>query len=145
MVDDIRIKARKQEEFQFCMAEFRKTMTALNNQQAALQEAPMKELRLLRLARIPPNSTMNIPDPDLLGTTKSTPTVLEFTTVALAPVLHREGLGKQVTSVTESASSLGVCQDTMQTTMTTVPPPFSSPLSLTTTSHFESVAIAPRS
>ncbi|KAM1359188.1 hypothetical protein ACFX15_045379 [Malus domestica] len=75
MVDDIRIKARKQEEFQFCMAEFRKTMTALNNQQAALQEAPMKELRLLRLARIPPNSTMNIPDPDLLGTTKSTPTV----------------------------------------------------------------------
>ncbi|KAB2631884.1 hypothetical protein D8674_038673 [Pyrus ussuriensis x Pyrus communis] len=133
------------EEFQFHTSEFRKTMTTLNNQQATLREALMEELRLLRLARVPPNSTMNILDPDLLGTTKSTPTVLEFTMVVLAPVLHRDGLGKQVTSVTESASSLGVCLDTIQTTMTTVPPPFSFLAPLTTTSHFESVEIAPRS
>ncbi|RXH88085.1 hypothetical protein DVH24_042156 [Malus domestica] len=61
---------------------------------------------------------MLIPAPDLMGTTTSTPAVWEFTTSALAPVLHHDRLGKQISSVSDPMSSLGVCQDMMQTTIT---------------------------
>ncbi|KAM1233487.1 hypothetical protein ACFX2J_003181 [Malus domestica] len=88
---------------------------------------------------------MLIPAPDLMGTTTSTPAVWEFTTSALAPVLHHDRLGKQISSVSDPMSSLGVCQDMMQTTITMVPPLLSSSLPLTSISHLESVVIAPQS
>ncbi|KAM1096598.1 hypothetical protein EV2_014641 [Malus domestica] len=58
---------------------------------------------------------MTIPTPDLQGPTTSTPAVLEFTTASLESILHHVSLDKQVQRVTESVSSLCVCQDRLQT------------------------------
>ncbi|KAM1306486.1 hypothetical protein ACFX2H_008864 [Malus domestica] len=63
----------------------------------------------------PPHSPMTIPAPDLPGPTTSTLAVLEFTTASLEPTLHPVSLDKQVQRVTESVSSLRVCQDRLQT------------------------------
>ncbi|KAM1022735.1 hypothetical protein ACFX2I_043629 [Malus domestica] len=58
---------------------------------------------------------MTIPASDLPGPTTSTLAVLEFTTASLEPTLHPMSLDKQVQRVTESVSSLCVCQDRLQT------------------------------
>ncbi|KAM2117603.1 hypothetical protein ACFX1Q_010696 [Malus domestica] len=58
---------------------------------------------------------MTIPAPDLQGPTTSTPTIMEFTKASLELIFHHASLDKQVQRVTESVSSVPVCQDRLQT------------------------------
>ncbi|KAM1432581.1 hypothetical protein EV1_014557 [Malus domestica] len=76
---------------------------------------------------IPATLTMTIPDSAFLGTTKSPPAI-KVTTAVLTHVLHRERLGKHVTSGTDSVSSQRVCQDMLQTPTTEGEEGIESPL-----------------
>lgn len=105
-------------------------MTALNNQRvligslyrgtsaASHSEGPFKFDHEHSRSGLTRDDEVHIPDSDLLGTTKSTLAIFEFTTAALTPIFHCEGFGKPVTSDTDSVSSLRVCQHMMRTPTT---------------------------